>query len=305
MENFTELHKICVTVFETVAQMTLIFVAPLFLGRIVFSNVLGEGSQVFSILKGLVLYFIFITGFPYILEILFSIPESYLPSESAFRYAGQTNNLDASAMPFVLDRILEVLLAGLYWIVYYLHVFFMLAMCSIAPIVFLTSTLLRVGIGLSIFIGLLIAGSSWPIIWYGFDQIHASLVAAQTDSFGARCLELLITVFKGIAPVAFASLAIKSPAGQLVGKSAQIAFGAGKMGLSKAFGPTHKEEISNKKSSTKNSKKSQSSNTSKNRFKKNQAKQPVNSPATTRLEKAKSQVQERKVSYENSRPRDL
>src|SRR5690606_25339834 len=98
---------------------------------------------------------------------------------------------------------------GLYWVVYYLHVFFMLLMCSMAPIVFLLSALLGIGLGLEIFMGLLIVGSSWPIIWYGFDQVHASLVNAQTDAFGAKCLELLITLFKGLAPVSFASLAVK------------------------------------------------------------------------------------------------
>lgn len=68
--------------------------------------------------------------------------------------------------------------------------------------------------------GLLIVGSSWPIIWFGFDQVHASLVNAQSDAFGAKCLELLITLFKGLAPVSFASLAVKSPAGRAISQAA-------------------------------------------------------------------------------------
>lgn len=220
MESFSELHNICIKVFESVAGTTAVFILPLFLGKVVFSNVMGEGAKAFTALKGALLYFILVAAFPLIVELLFSIPEAYLPKFNSMASIGESSpGWDISSIPFSVDRVLEVILAGLYWVVYYLHVFFMLLMCSMAPIVFLLSALLGVGLGLEIFMGLLIVGSSWPIIWYGFDQVHANLVNAQSDAFGAKCLELLITLFKGLAPVTFASLAVKSPAGRAIGQA--------------------------------------------------------------------------------------
>lgn len=229
MGNFSELHNTCLKVFESVAGTTTIFILPLFLGRVVFSNIMGDGSKAFTALKGALMYFVLIAAFPLIVEILFSIPEAYLPKfDSMSIFANGTQGWELSSIPFSLDRIIEVILAGLYWVVYYLHVFFMLLMCSMAPIVFLLSALLGVGLGLEIFMGLLIVGSSWPIIWYGFDQVHSSLVTAQTDAFGAKCLELLVTLFKGLAPVSFASLAVKSPAGRAITQAASGAVAVAK-----------------------------------------------------------------------------
>jgi len=234
MENFSELHNICLKVFESVATATGVFLLPLFLGKIVFSNIAGEGSKVFETLRGAVLYFALIAGFPLILDVLFSIPEAYLPKfDSMSALTTQAPGWEFSAIPFSLDRIIEVILSGLYWVVYYLHVFFMILMCSMAPVVFLLSTLLGVGLGLEIFMGLLVVGSSWPIIWYGFDQVHANLVNAQSDAFGAKCLELLITVFKGLAPVSFASIAVKSPAGKAITQAAQGAVSVAKWTIGK------------------------------------------------------------------------
>ncbi|GIL17049.1 MAG: hypothetical protein BroJett040_08000 [Oligoflexia bacterium] len=229
MDNFSDLHSVCIRVFNTISNTTTVFVLPLFLARIVFSNILGEGAKAFHSLKGVVIYFCLVSGFPLIIEVLFSIPESYLPRPQTLSAFTQGNpGWEVSSLPFAVDRILEVILAGLYWVVYYLHIFFMLLMCSMAPIVFLVSTLLGVGIGLEIFIGLLIVGSSWPIIWYGFDQVHDSLSSVQMDPFGAKCLELLLTLFKGLSPIAFASLAVKSPAGRAITQTAQSTIQAGK-----------------------------------------------------------------------------
>lgn len=226
MGNFAEIQVLCIKIFQEVAQTCSVLVLPLFLGRIVFSNVVGSGEQILSSLKGAVLYFVLIAGFPFVLEILFSIPESYLP-----KWGELTSNSDfegVSVIPFALDQVLEVLLAGLYWVAYYLHVFFMLIMSSMAPVIFLMTTILGAGIGLEIFFGLLIVGSSWPIVWRGFDLVHAQMISQQSDAFAAKCLEVLVTLFKGISPVALAATAVKSSAGKVVTKAAQGTISAGK-----------------------------------------------------------------------------
>lgn len=237
MESYSELHNISTKVFEAVAGTTSVFLLPLFLGRVVFANILGDGAKVFTILKGTVVYFVLIAAFPLIVEVLFSIPEAYLPkTESMGSFMAGSESIGPSGIPFALDKILEVVLALFYWVVYYLHVFFMLLMCSMAPVVFLLSAVLGVGLGINIFMGLLIVGSSWPIIWYGFDQIHASLVSTQGDAFGAKCLELLITLFKGLGPITFASLAVKSPVGQSLGQAVSGAISVGRWTSGSALG---------------------------------------------------------------------
>jgi hypothetical protein len=227
VENFSEINKACVLVFNSVASATSWFVLPLFMLKVVGSSLLGEGIKAFQFLKGTLTYFLLIAAFPFILEILFLIPETLLPNaQSLFGASTSSPSWDSvSIIPYVVDRTLDVVLALLYWIAYYLHIFFMLIMCSMAPVVFLTSTILGIGLGMEVFLGLLIVGSSWPFIWFGFDQVNLVMSSGQQDSFGLRCLELLLTLFKAVSPILFAGLVVKSPAGQAVTSAVNAAKG--------------------------------------------------------------------------------
>jgi hypothetical protein len=215
MENLNEVQKVCIEVFQIVGKSTSIFILPLFIGQVAYANASAGGNRIIDSLKGVLLYFTLITAFPFIIEILFSIPESFLPKFSILSIKS-ASSLWSGVLPFGLMIGFEVLLSALYWVAYYVHIFFMLIMCSMAPIVFLGGSILGVGIGVEIFMGLLIIGSSWPFIWYGFDQIHAALAASQQDEFATRCLELLLILCKGIAPISFASAAVKSPVGKTI-----------------------------------------------------------------------------------------
>lgn len=227
MENLSGLQTLCIEVFKSVSDATTVFILPLTMGRIVYTNSLGNGHKALETLKGLAVYFIATLAFPYLIDILFSIPESFLPKTQSLTNIGnqisETNILNV--IPSTLDIITNVILSSLYWIGYYLHVFFMLLMCSMAPLVFMLGSILGIGIGIEIFMGLLVIGSSWPIIWFGFDQVHAMLMQQQDDSFGSKCLEIIVTLFKGLGPLTFAGLAIKSPAGKAVSTAAQAAIG--------------------------------------------------------------------------------
>lgn len=237
MVNFSFLHDTCIKVFEEISKTTNLFVLPLFLARVVFTNIMGDGAETLKAVRGAALYFILVAGFPYILELLFSIPESFLPqfvSVSEIK-EGVSATSGISLIPFAVDKGIEVVLAALYWIAYYMHVFFMIIMVSMAPIIFVTSTVLGLGLGIEIFFALLIVGSSWPIIWHGFDQVHALLVSTDGDAFGMKSLEVLVTLLKGVCPSVFSGIAVKSPAGQAVLKGANMAFAGGSMISQKVF----------------------------------------------------------------------
>lgn len=236
MENPNSLHSICIQAFQMVSNTTTILILPILVARITFSNAIGDGIKALSYIKGAVIYFLLIAAFPLMLDVLLSMPESFLPKYSSMNsFLEAYPGISTSLIPFSLDRILEVLLSVLYWLAYYLHVFFMIIMCSMAPIIFLGGTLLGVGLGLEIFMGVLIIGSSWPIVWYGFDLIHSNLASTQSDAFGSKCLELFITLLKGVAPVALASVAVKSPAGQAMTRSVHAAIGGAKWATSKTI----------------------------------------------------------------------
>lgn len=303
MESFSELYKVCIQVFEAVVRGTSVFVLPIFLGRIVFANLHGEGFKAFSAFKGILTYFVLISGFPLFLEVLFSIPESFLPNFNSMQsVASSSPGWEFSAIPFGLDRILEVILSALYWVAYYLHVFFMLLMCSMAPIIFLVSSLLGVGMGLEIFMGLLIIGSSWPIIWYGFDQVHSSLVSAQSDEFGAKCLEVMITLFKGLAPVTFAGLAIKSPAGRAIAGTAQTAISSGQWAGAKIFRiQSLTRDFSHQRGFMKTMKQSFSGRSDSSGSRRSHSN---SENSTDRLKKAAYQHSENRLKNEDTRPRN-
>lgn len=71
MENLSGLQTLCIEVFKSVSDATTVFILPLTMGRIVYTNSLGNGYKAMETLKGLIVYFIAIQTFPYVLDILF------------------------------------------------------------------------------------------------------------------------------------------------------------------------------------------------------------------------------------------
>lgn len=227
--QLNDISSLCVLVFDSVKGPATLFVLPLFLVRVSLATAVGSGHQAFMAMKGAITYFILISAFPFILELLFSIPESFKPDIG--QILTETHATLLTAMPLLLDRILGIVVSGLYWIAFYLHYVFMIFMSGIAPLVFLLGSLLGIGLGLEIFLGLLIMGSSWPIIWFGFDKVHIALMQVTENDFGRVCLEILITFFKGVAPLMFASFVMKSPVGQAIGGAVKSAAATGNFAI--------------------------------------------------------------------------
>ena len=126
---------------------------------------------------------------------------------------------------------MEYVLAIVYWAVLVLHLLVMILMTSMAPIVFLLSCVLNVGVSVRIFFGLMIVSSCWPVMWYGFDQALLVMDKVVPDTFGKLVLELVVTLIKGIGPASLAYMSLNSGPGKAIVSSASKGFSAGASSL--------------------------------------------------------------------------
>ena len=221
------LTALCTKAFNEVTHYTHIFVLGLFLIKATTSTL--SGCDLKSALRGSVVYFLLTLSFPFVLEILFEIPQAFLPNfsydySSEIQQKSETPNVNATAsMPKFISYPLEVVLASLYWVAVFFHVLFMAIMSAMAPIVFLCACLLGIGLGINLFFGLIIIASSWPVMWYAFDQLNEWFIASGTTSFGHAIVELIIILLKGIGPLGLAYTSLQSGPGKSVISSAHKA----------------------------------------------------------------------------------
>lgn len=274
MYNPDELTQICLKVFEGVSKASNWFVIPLFILRVSYAQMTGNAQEIKTAIRGVFIYFFLIYGFSYILSVLFTAPQAFLPGlDSIFSGSsgigpglsqgaeslngksvqdwGSIAHGAGEAVPILVTKILEFIAAMVYWFLVVIHVLFMVLMSGFAPIVFLLSCILGVGIGLRAFFGLLILAACWPLMWYGFDQALISISKTIPDSVGRSVTEIVVTLIKGVGPLGVAYLGVNSGLGSSTVSGARSILGAGESmtsGLSFAV-----EKISNNKFS--NSKK--------------------------------------------------
>ncbi|HPI39348.1 MAG TPA: hypothetical protein PLJ21_01005 [Pseudobdellovibrionaceae bacterium] len=230
-----ELHTVSMKVFEGVAVPTSWFVLPLFLIRVFYAQITGDSSEVRSAIKGVLLYFILIASFSVILDLLLQIPQSFLPDFSSRAISEKTENLTKEEVgkfelvlkssPEILIYVMESILAIVYWIMLILHILVMVLLSSMAPIIFLLSCVLNIGVPVRVFFGLIIMSSTWPVMWYGFDQSLIFIEKVIPDQFGKIVLELLLTILKGIGPLSVAYMSLSSGPGKSLVSAASKGLG--------------------------------------------------------------------------------
>lgn len=233
------LQKLCLSVFEGTRGVTLWFVLPLFILKCAYSQILGNTEGIKDAFKGLIIFFLLMTGFNEILEILFTIPHHFLDQEKAqiFEEIKKINEKNPEELweaslsvswliPQLITKIIESITAILFWLMVILHAAVMVTMSSMAPIIFLTSTLLGIGLGVSFFFSLLIAMSSWPVIFYGFDHAQLWLYQNIPDPFGRSVSEMAIVFLKMVSPLTLAYMSLSSGPGKAVTSSIQTAIKA-------------------------------------------------------------------------------
>lgn len=228
-------------IFEGVAKPVSWFVVPLFLIRVGYGQLSGDSSEIRAAIKGVILYFVLIVSFGVILDVLLELPQSFIPEISSHNMADKTEALTKQeignffttwkSIPETLAILMEYILAIIYWAVLVLHLLVMILMTSMAPIVFLLSCVLNVGVSVRIFFGLMIVSSCWPVMWYGFDQALLVMDKVVPDTFGKLVLELVVTLIKGIGSASLAYMSLNSGPGKAIVSSASKGFSAGASSL--------------------------------------------------------------------------
>jgi len=224
-------------IFEGVAKPVSWFVVPLFLIRVGYGQLSGDSSEIRAAIKGVILYFVLIVSFGMILDVLLELPQSFIPDSSSHNMIDITDTLIKQefgkfftpwkTIPETLTVFMEYVLAIIYWAVLVLHLLVMILMTSMAPIVFLLSCVLNVGVSVRIFFGLMIVSSCWPVMWYGFDQALLVMDKVVPDTFGKLVLELVVTLIKGIGPASLAYMSLNSGPGKAIVGTATKGFSAG------------------------------------------------------------------------------
>lgn len=245
------LRELCLSVFDGTKAVTLWFVLPLFLLKCAYSQLLGNDQGIRDAAKGLIVYFILTISFGEVLDVLFAIPHHFF-AEDQIAIQEQLQKIDAAdpktlwektlsvsaLIPQLVTKIIEMLTAVLFWLMVILHAALMVVLSSMAPIIFLTAALLGIGMGIPLFFGLLIAASSWPVLFYGFDHSLLWLYQNIPDPFGRSVAEMAIVFLKAISPIGLAFLSLSSPAGQAMTSSVKNIISGGKL-ISKSGNTTH------------------------------------------------------------------
>ncbi len=227
--GFESLKQACIDVFGITAGFTTPFVFVFFMMRVAYAQVTAASTSEFTdAFKGAVTYFILIAGFPWMIEVILLIPQTFTPNLfSSITLVSNIANPDpvnppsSFMMPSALTIALESIIALLYYAAAFIHVILIVAMCGMAPIIFLFASMLGLGIGIKIFIGLMVLSGCWPVMFAAFDIIQRSLAPANgiLDSFGHSVIEFIITLMKAISPLWVVKIAMQSgPAKSLTGQ---------------------------------------------------------------------------------------
>ena len=212
---------VAMAAFNQASSLTNLFVVPLVLGRIAYLNATGSPSSEYTRLaKGVVLYFCLITGFETILKILVTLPEHLAPAFASFPTSTTDSNHvsgeNGKIIPSVLTWTLESLIIVLYHAATFFNFAIAILLSAMAPVVFLLSGILNIGLGVDTFFSLLVMVSAWPIIFTACEAMRQQLMPMLPPGIAETVSELIIAFFKLAGPLAVAKMAIQSHAGQAI-----------------------------------------------------------------------------------------
>ncbi|MCB0349085.1 MAG: hypothetical protein KDD37_09620, partial [Bdellovibrionales bacterium] len=203
---------ICLTLFSGVSTIATQFVLPLFMLRAAISNFYGASPvDIGKLFKSVVVYFLLISSFSYLIDIVISLPEYVNEMIQKDTYVFKSNNSShfLNNTPFIFRQFIEGVNAIVFNMAQAIFQLFLLIMSGLAPIVFLLGTVLGIGLGIKLFFGLIVLSGMWPIIWYGLDLLFFKVADGQ-DSVFIMSFDLLVSILKIFAPFGLSFMAINS-----------------------------------------------------------------------------------------------
>ncbi len=241
--NYVEFSEFLVKIYENTASLCLVIVGPIFLLRIVQNSLMGSSQDFIEIFKGLVACFILLFGFRYILEGITLFLDDLYPKNVS---------LDAESFlkeghfdgPWALMKILQSLTIILFWVGSFIQLFVLSILSALAPVVFVLGTLLGIGLGVKIFLGMLIMSSTWPIVWEAIDQVSTWIGQNADGSFSSYVLVLVTQILKLLGPLAIAITSMNSGPGQMATRVA-TAFVTKGTSLAATIGKSNASRIAN------------------------------------------------------------
>jgi hypothetical protein len=224
-----DLGTIAKEVYASTGAYTSYFVPLAFMIRVLWANVSGASSEdYYALFKGLFLYYFLFFTFPYVVDMLTAIPpllEAQLKEQLAL--TASSTDIDNSLMPFLIRAPLEAVTIILYHAAKWFNNFVLLAMCSMAPVFFLLSTMFGIGFGVSLFFSFVVISASWPIVWAALEMIIINMrKSTDVDSITLAISEAIINAIKLGGPAGMAWMALQSPAGKATKMATQKAIGS-------------------------------------------------------------------------------
>ena len=219
---------VSMTIFEGTRKYVDMFVPILFIGRIAFANFMAQdGSEYVSALKGLMTYFVLMACFEPLMNIVFSIPDAFSWKNFLGSTTGITSTdpdtlnkvIDSQSvdLSFFMRRFFELITIGAYYIAMVLHVLVSIVFSAMYPIFIMLSVMLGMGVGASVFIGMLVIVSCWPLLFVSFDYV--SVILAGSPKFQGKMfiiVEMIVQILKVVSPLTLGALALRSVPGQAV-----------------------------------------------------------------------------------------
>lgn len=230
--NSSEVYKMCMLVFDVSQNICGYFILLFFLMRVSYGFFTGEGpSGVASSLKGVVAFFILTYSFEFILDLVLKIPDEIQSYNIVGKRFVRSNSRLQEEVPTIVFKITAVISSVIHHVATFINLSISVFLSAYAPIVFLMSSMFKVGIGLGAFYGTLVITSTWPIIEKAFDLLSSNLNNYNVTGFAGFCFETCIYVFKILLPFYIAKSALSFASTSSDGAASRAISTAGRIGI--------------------------------------------------------------------------
>lgn len=199
--DFTIYEKDIIGIFQTTANLAMIFLIPFILLKAKQIILTGTSADFFELFKGILGFFLLIFSFEYIIEAIIMILDEYYIETIIDARSFSGKEVEASSTPWVLTKFIKTASITIYWLAAVLQLLVLGLLAALAPLFFLSSCVLRIGIGVSAFLTLFLISAVWPIVWGSFSSYASFVVIDNGNSYLGYISELTLQLMKLGTPI--------------------------------------------------------------------------------------------------------